>query len=78
MIKDIMEILFAVLMASLFLPEYKCCMNESFLPKVSIKSNGNVTCVVELLILSLILNKLSKTNKFNFIVISALFLHFVV
>ena len=31
MIKFTMEILFADLMASLFLPKYKCCMNESFL-----------------------------------------------
>ena len=51
---------FAVLMASLFLPKYKCYLNESFLSKVSIKSNGNLTSVVELLILSLILNKLFK------------------
>ena len=53
MIHALMEILFAVLMASLFLPKYKCRMNESFLSKVSIESNGNVTCAVELLILSL-------------------------
>ena len=58
MIKVIMEILFSVLMASLFLSKYQCCMNENFLSKVSIKSNGSLTCVVELLILSLILNKL--------------------
>ena len=32
-----MEILFAVLMTSLFLPKDICCMNESFLSKVSIK-----------------------------------------
>ena len=49
MTKVILEILFAVLMTSLSLPKYKCCMNETFLSKVSIKSNGNVTCVVELL-----------------------------
>ena len=48
------------------------------LSKVSIKSNGNVTCVVELLILLLILNKLLKTNKFNSIVISVLIILFVV
>ena len=60
MIQAIMEILFALLMALLFLPKYKCCMNESFLSKVSINSNGNVTCVVELLILLLILNKLTE------------------
>ena len=32
----LIEILFAVLMASLFQPKYKCRMNESFLSKVSI------------------------------------------
>ena len=49
-----------------------------FLSKVSIKSNGNVTCVVDLLILSLILNKLLRTNNFNSIVISVLIILFVV
>ena len=78
MIKVIMEILFAVLMTSLFLPKYKCCINESFLSKISIKSNGNVTCVVELLILLLILNKLLKTNNFNSIVVSVLIILFIV
>ena len=77
MIKLIMEILFEVLIASFFLPNYKC-VNESFLSKVSIKSNGNVTCGVEMLILLLILNKLLKTNKFNSIVISVLIMLFVV
>ena len=78
MIKDIMEILFAVLLTSLFLLKYKCCLNESFLSKVSIKSNGNMTCVAELLILLLILSKLLKTNKFKSIVISGLIILFVV
>ena len=78
MIKVIIEILFAVLMASLFLPKYKCCMNKSFLSKVSIKSNRNVNCVVELLILSLILNTLLETKKFNSIAISMLITLFVV
>ena len=64
MIKVIAKILFAVLLASLFLPKDKCRMHETFLSKVSIKSSGNVTCVVDLLILLMILNKLSKTNKF--------------
>ena len=77
MIKVFMEIFFAVLMASLFLPKYKYCVNESFLSKVGIKNNGNVTCVVELLILSLILNKRLKTNKFNSIVISVLIILFM-
>ena len=77
MIKVIMQMLFAVVMTSLFLPRYKC-MNESFSSKVSIKSNGNVTCVVELLILLLVLNKLLKTNNFNSIVISALIILLVV
>ena len=36
----LMEILFAVLMASLFLPKYKCRMNESFLSKVALKVMG--------------------------------------
>ena len=53
-------------------------MNESLLSKVNIKSNGNVTCVLELLILSLILNKLLKTNKFNSIAKSVLIILFVV
>ena len=66
-VKVTMEILVAVLMASLFLPKYKCCMNERFLSKVSIKNSGNVTCITGLLLLLLILNKLLKTNKFNFI-----------
>ena len=61
-----------------FIFSAKLCMNESFLSKVSIKSNGNVTCGVEMLILSLILNKLLKTNKFNSIVISVLIIFFVV
>ena len=78
MIKVFMEIFFAVLMASLFLAKYKYCVNESFLSKVSIKNNGNVTCVVELLILSLILNKRLKTNKFNSIVISVFIILFMV
>ena len=78
MTKVILEILFAVLMTSLSLPKYKCCMNETFLSKVSIKSNGNVTCVVELLILLLILNKLLKTNTFNSIVVSVLIILFIV
>ena len=78
MIKVIMKILFAVLMTSLFLPKYKCCVNESFLSKISIKSNGNVICVVEVLILSLIFNKLLKTNNFNSIVISVSIILFVV
>ena len=78
MIKVIMKILFAVLMTSLFLSKYKCCMNESFLSKLSIKSNGNVTCVAELLILLLILNKFLKTNKFNSFVISVFIILFVV
>ena len=50
----------------------------SFLSNVSIKSNGNLTCIVELLILLLILNKLLKTNNFNSIVISVLIILFVV
>ena len=78
MIKAIMEILFTVLLASLFLSKYKYCLNEFFLSKLSTKSNGNVTRVIELLILSLILNKLLKTNKFNSIVISVLNILFVV
>ena len=78
MINSLMKILFAVLMASLFLPKYKCRMNESFLSKVSIESNGNVTCAVELLILSLILNNLLKTSKFNSIIISVLYILFMV
>ena len=78
LIKVMMEILFSVLITSLLLPKYKCCMNESFLPKVSIKSNGNVTWVVELLILLLILNKLLETNNFNFFVTSVLIILFVV
>ena len=66
MIEDIMEILFAVLMVSLCLPNYKSCMNESFLFKISIKSNGNIICVTELLLLLLILNKFLE-RKFKFI-----------
>ena len=78
LIKVMMEILFAVLITSLLLPKYKCCMNESFLSKVSIKSNGNVTCVFELLILLLTLNKLLETNNFNSFVTSVLIILFVV
>ena len=37
MIKVIIEILFEVLMASLFLPKHKCCMNESFCPRSGLK-----------------------------------------
>ena len=78
MIQVIMEILFEVLMTSLFLPKYKCCMNERFLSKVNIKSNRNMTYVVELLVLLLILSNLLKTNNFNSIVISVLITVFVV
>ena len=77
-IKVIMQILFAVLMASLFLPKYIFCMNESFLSKIGIKTNGSLTCVVELLILSLVVNKLLKTNKFHSIVVSVLIILFMV
>ena len=38
MIKVIMEILFAVLMTSMFLPKYKCRLNESFLFMVALKA----------------------------------------
>ena len=78
MIKVIIQTLFAVLMTSLFLLKYKCFMNESFLSKFSIKSNGNLTCAVELLILLLILNKILKTNNFSSIVISMLIILFKV
>ena len=77
-IKVIVEILFVVRMTSLFLPKYKCCMNERFLSKLSIKSNGNVISIVELLILSLILNKLLKRNKFNCSIMWVLIILFVV
>ena len=72
MIKVIIQILSEVLMVSLFLSKYKCYLNESFLFKVNIKSNGNATWGVELLILSLIFNKFLKTNKFSSTVISVL------
>ena len=61
MIKVTMKILFSVLITSFFLRKYKCCMNESFLSKISIKSNGSMTCVIEMLLLLLI------NYKFNFI-----------
>ena len=62
-----MEILFAVLLDLLFLPKYECFMIEKFLPKVSIRSNGKVTCVNEMFLLLFILNKIFKTDKFNFV-----------
>ena len=77
-IKVIMQILFAVLMDSLFLPKYKFCRNESFLSNISIKTNGSLTCVAQLLILSLIVNTLLKTTKFHSIVILVLIILFMV
>ena len=35
-----MEILFAALMISLFLPKYRYCMNESFLSKSALEAMG--------------------------------------
>ena len=78
LIKVIMEILFAVLIISLLLPKYKCCMNKISLSKVSIKYSGNVTCFLELLSLLLTLNKLLETNNFNSFVTSLLIILFVV
>ena len=40
MTKVIMDILFAVLMTSLSLPKYKCCMSESFYRRSELKAMG--------------------------------------